>query len=354
MFDYLTRGKLLYGIKYQNGTVDFRSVEKEISLSSSQFKVDDIVKAIIDLIGGLYNQSKLAIGESATEEIFESALRDIKEKYIRFSAFSEIVKSLPKGILETEKFDILSKEDLERVAVELKRTDVMKSEFTNIAAHELKTPIVPLKGFLSMLDKNPEKYGLNREGQEFIKVCLRNADRLNALIGDILDISKLEAGEMKFEMADVDLMQLLKNSATDASVVVKEKKLEFKLILPESLPIVTGDAQRLSQVIGNLIGNSTKFTDKGSITLKAHIEGDHVQIDVIDTGVGISPENVPKLFMKFYQTEQAETRRNRGTGLGLAISKEIVEAHGGKIWAQSEGLGKGSIFSMTLPIKKSA
>ncbi|MFC2143589.1 sensor histidine kinase [Candidatus Aenigmatarchaeota archaeon] len=220
-----------------------------------------------------------------------------------------------------------------------------------IVAHELKTPIVPLKGFLDIMIKDPKKYGLNQKGQKYVKICLRNVERLDRLIGDILDISKLESGEMKFDMQQIDLLKIIKNIIDDFTLVAREKKIKFKFILPKSLPIVNGDLYRLQQVVSNLVDNALKFTDKGSIIIEAKIKDDYIQISVKDMGVGIRKKDIPRLFEKFYQTQQVLARRIKGTGLGLVICKEIIQFHGGKIKAYSKGLGFGSTFTFTIPIK---
>jgi len=234
----------------------------------------------------------------------------------------------------------------------LSKVDIMKTEFMNVAAHELKTPLVPLKSYLNIIKKNPKKFGLNQQAQGYVEICLRNTDRLEKLAMDILDISKLEAEEMKFNMKNVNLINLLNNTIKDLSSLAKEKNLILNTEIPKTLPTVYGDSQRLTQVISNLIKNATKFTNKGSITINAKLVKNNIQVDIIDTGMGIKKQNMTKLFIKFFQAQEVATRKLTGTGLGLAICKKIIEYHKGKIWAESDGLRKGSKFSFTLPIKK--
>lgn len=344
----LTKGKLLEGITIKE-KIGFSIVNTRIYSKAENF--DKVMKEIHELLKALYIYSEHNIGASATKKFFTEAFNELSSKYINFPEFIEALKALPEGILDEERLDLLTKEELEKVSKRLANIDVMKSEFTNIAAHELKTPLIPIKGFLSMMVKDPKKYDLNEKALEYIDICLRNANRLEQLVQDVLDISKLEAGEMKFEMKDVNLIPLLNNTITELFSLAKEKNLILKPEIPKTLPIVYGDSIRLSQVISNLIKNSIKFTDKGSITVNAKVIKNNVQVEVTDTGIGLRKEDMPKLFTKFFQTQDITTRKTKGTGLGLAICKKIIEAHDGKILGNSKGLGKGTTFSFTLPIK---
>jgi signal transduction histidine kinase len=322
----------------------------ERKIFSDESKFLDIMIDVNELLHSIYLYSEKTIGANQTHILFSSSFEALRQNYEKLPKFSAMIKALPAGILDEEKFSQLSKEELETVSRKLSRIDTMKSEFTNIAAHELKTPLVPIKGFLSIMKKYPEKYGLNEKGLEYINICLKSAVRLEDLVTDILDVSKLETGEMKFEMKELNLAPLLKNEVKQLSFLLKENKLSLNSKIPGTI-MVYGDSPRLSQVIGNLLKNALKFTDKGTVTLNAKIIGDNVQVDFIDTGIGIRKEDLKKLFTKFFQGQDITTRKTKGTGLGLAISKEIVEKHKGKIWAESKGFGKGSTFSFSLPVK---
>jgi signal transduction histidine kinase len=327
--------------------------KSEIKLFSDESKFIDIMVGINELLHSIYSYSEKIIGASQTHNIFSRSFEALRINYEKLAKFSAMIKALPAGILDDEKFSLLSKEELESVSRKLSKIDKIKSDFTNIAAHELKTPLVPIKGYLSMMLKNPEAYGLNKEAQKFIGICLSSAERLEDLVTDILDISKLEAGEMKFDMEEIDLAPLLKNESKQLSFLAKENKTELKSKVPKTI-LVYGDSHRLSQAIGNLIKNAIKFAKKGSVTINASIIGSNVRVDFIDTGMGMREEDKSKLFTKFFQGQDIATRKTKGTGLGLAICKEIIEKHKGKIWAESEGLGKGSTFSFALPVKISA
>jgi PAS domain S-box-containing protein len=238
--------------------------------------------------------------------------------------------------------DITQRRDIED---ELKKNERLKTEFMNIAAHELRSPVTPIKGYLDLIIHDNES---NEKIKGWAKISLRNTERLLKLVNDILDVARLDSDTMRFDMEKLDPVELLTEIAEDFRPTITNKKLEFCVNVPKTLPHILGDKNRLSQVLKNLIGNAIKFTDYGSITLEAEKKENHIIITVKDTGIGISKDEVKKLFTKFYQAYTGEDRNNEGTGLGLFISKEIVKKHKGIIWADSE-VGKGSRFVVELP-----
>jgi signal transduction histidine kinase len=237
--------------------------------------------------------------------------------------------------------------ELRRAHEKLKSVDKLKTEFMNIAAHELKTPLVPMVGYLHLIDKKK----LDAEDKENLEIAIRNTQRLQRLVGDILDIAKLESKVMKFNMEDVQLGRAIKDAISSAAPFAKDKKIYLKSEAPAKLPIIKGDFMRLSQVLTNLLNNAIKFTDKGGITVRARRSGGDVVVEVSDTGIGMAKQEIPKLFAKFYQADSSAKRKYGGTGLGLAICKEIIKAHRGNIWVESE-LGKGSTFAFKVPVKR--
>lgn len=344
-----TRNQLLQGIIITKEKIDLDIAEKRIFASEEQF--DKAIKEINELLTELYKYSVRNIGAFETKKIFGNAFNEIKTKYSNIPKFIDVVRALPAGILEEERFDLLSREELENISRRLAKIDLMKSEFTNIAAHELKTPLVPLMGFLERLNKDPKRFKLTGEVQKQIEICLRNAKKLNSLVDDILSISLLETGEMKFEMGDLNIIEIVSNTKADLLDSAQEKSLSLNVIMPSRLPTIRGDKQRISQVLNNLVSNAIKYTNDGSVTISAKQKGKKVIIHVKDTGIGIDKKNIPNLFAKYYRTDTAETRKQKGAGLGLAICKGIIEKHSGSIGVKS-ALGKGSTFYITLPIKK--
>jgi len=236
-----------------------------------------------------------------------------------------------------------------RIEDELKKSERLKTEFMNIAAHELKSPVTPIKGYLDLIIQDKEA---SEKVKSWAKISLRNSERLLKLVGDILDVSRLDSDTMRFEMEKLDTVEVLNEIVEDMKPAVIGKHLDFIAKIPKDLPGIMGDRNRLSQVFKNLLVNALKFTDNGSITLRAEEDNHHVKIYIEDTGIGISDDELQKIFHKFYQAYTGPDRKNEGVGLGLFICKEIISKHNGKIWAESK-LGKGSKFIVRIPcIKK--
>jgi PAS domain S-box-containing protein len=238
--------------------------------------------------------------------------------------------------------DITQRREIEDV---LKKNERLKTEFMNIAAHELRSPVTPIKGYLDLIIHDNES---NEKIKNWAKISLRNAERLLKLVNDILDVARLDSDTMRFDMEKIDPVEFLNEIVEDMRPAIMNKKLEFHVNIQTPLPHIVGDKNRLSQVLKNLIGNALKFTDCGYIGVEAEKNNNHIRIAVVDTGIGISKDELKKIFTKFYQAYTGEDRNNEGTGLGLFISKEIVKKHNGSIWVESE-VGKGSRFIMQLP-----
>lgn len=226
--------------------------------------------------------------------------------------------------------------------------DKLQREFINIAAHELRTPLQPILGLSQILES---KFG---ERSEEMKVIARNARRLERLTQDILDVSKIESGALTLNIQTIDLDEVIssvimdyRNSLTDAiRTDNNNKKEKVKIKYEPKKLMVKGDRERIQQVISNLINNALRFTKEGAIIVKTQVIDGLAQIAVKDTGSGIDPEIMPRLFEKFV------TKSEKGTGLGLYISNNIVQAHGGNMWAENNADGKGATFAFTLPLEK--
>jgi signal transduction histidine kinase len=228
----------------------------------------------------------------------------------------------------------------ERTLVEeLKRTDSMQREFINIASHEMKTPTQAIMGFSEMLEQHPDR---RVEMTEAIK---RNAKRLHKLTNDILDVSRIESQNLRLNKEKVNINEKISNVVNDIKNQIRnpDKQIVF-LNLKEPL-YVEADKIRLYQVIANLLSNAIKFTKEGTISIKAQLkDNNEIAIIVKDPGAGIDNDVMPRLFTKF------ATRSDVGTGLGLYISKNIIEAHGGRMWAANNPDGKGATFGFSLPL----
>jgi signal transduction histidine kinase len=226
---------------------------------------------------------------------------------------------------------------------QLKIHDKMQNEFINIASHEMKTPTQAILGYSKLIQRHPEKR------EEMIQAISRNATRLQRLTSDILDVTRIESRSLKLNRERFNLNELISDVLVDYRSEIEKSKGGVKLLHEQLNEIiyVEADKNRLSQVMSNLLGNAIKFTKEGTITVKVEIRDSKALVTIKDTGQGIDPEIIPRLFSKFV------AKSDTGTGLGLFISKSIVEAHGGKIWAgnnHSDVNGRGATFTFSLPL----
>lgn len=229
----------------------------------------------------------------------------------------------------------------------------MKDEFLSVASHELRTPMTAIKGFIDMVLKEQVGKLPTRKMREYLELAYVGNDRLIKLVNDMLNVSRIEAGRMKFNLESVQIELLIDQLTTEFHNLCVAKMTYLKFDKPKKpLPKVLVDPDKVYIVLTNLVGNAIKFTNKGGVTLTAKQEGDEVIIAVKDTGAGIDKADQDMLFKKFTQIDASLTRE-KGTGLGLYIVKMIVGKLGGRVWVDSEGKGKGSTFSFSLPIKGS-
>ena len=223
-----------------------------------------------------------------------------------------------------------------------------KSQFLANMSHELRTPLNAILGYTELMADGI--YGeLPEKTMGVLKRLESNGRHLLGLINDVLDLSKIEAGQLVLELTDYSLEDIAQTVRSTLEPLAADKKLAFKVEMAPKLPPGHGDGRRLAQVVINLVGNAIKFTDAGEVVIKATATDGSFHLSVCDTGPGISAADQAKLFQEFQQADNAITRKKGGTGLGLAISKRIIEMHGGKIWVESQ-LGHGSTFAFTLPV----
>jgi GAF domain-containing protein len=224
-----------------------------------------------------------------------------------------------------------------------------KSQFLANMSHELRTPLNAILGYTELMADGI--YGeLPEKTMGVLKRLESNGRHLLGLINDVLDLSKIEAGQLVLELTDYSLEDIAQTVRSTLEPLAADKKLAFKVEVAPKMPPGYGDGRRLTQVLINLVGNAIKFTDAGEVVIKATESDGSFHLSVRDTGPGISAADQAKLFQEFQQADNAITRKKGGTGLGLAISKRIVEMHGGKIWVESQ-VGKGSTFSFTVPVR---
>ncbi|GAB4503924.1 MAG: hypothetical protein Fur0043_09170 [Anaerolineales bacterium] len=231
--------------------------------------------------------------------------------------------------------------------------DRLKSEFVATVSHELRTPMTSIRGYVDILLMGAAG-ALNENQTHFLQIVKNNTERLNILVNDLLDISRIESGRVTLSPQPVNLRDVAEDVLADALRRSQQDKkaIAFSLEAAKDVPRIYGDAERIRQVIGNLVDNAYRYTPKnGQVTVRVYAtNGNHVQVDVEDTGVGIPPEDQERIFDRFFRGEDPLVLATPGTGLGLAIVKQLIEMHNGRIWVKSEGAGKGSTFSFTLPV----
>lgn len=241
----------------------------------------------------------------------------------------------------------IATEELRQKNRELQKMDHIKSDLISNVSHELRTPLTSIAGYTKLMLH--EKTGpLVPSQKECLKIINGETDRLTRLITNLLDVSRLESGKIRFKAEAINLKAIAQHIIEIVRPSAEEKKLTLRITCPEEIPLVMGNSDLLNQVYTNLIGNAIKFTEPGGeITIGIRIEKNTVESYVQDTGQGIKKEDIPKLFERFYQVDSSSTRVHGGTGLGLAIVKHIISAHNGKIWCESE-VGKGTRFVFQL------
>jgi two-component system phosphate regulon sensor histidine kinase PhoR len=223
----------------------------------------------------------------------------------------------------------------------------VKDEFFSTISHELRTPLFSIQGFVRiLLEDNPPDAETQRD---FLQIVNRQTEQLVQLVNNILNISRLESGMLDMEHKSVQMLDVLQRATRKLQSIAKGKNIRLETELPTSLHPIVGDRGWLEQVAVNLIGNGIKFTPEGGqVTVSAHQTDDQVLVEVRDTGIGIPPESLDRVFVKFYRVPDETGKRPEGTGLGLHIAKKIVEAHGGHIEVESN-VGEGSVFRFALP-----
>ena len=224
----------------------------------------------------------------------------------------------------------------------IKRMEKVRSEFLGNVTHELKTPISSISGYIETLLEGAIKD--ENVNIDFLKRALENVKRLEELVTDLVEISRIETGELQMNYDYFNIYTLLNDIYKDAKQRNSNKNIKIQIEVPDKKLFIYGDEGRLEQVIDNLIANSMRYTDQGHIRIKVLRRDNELVFSIIDTGIGISRKSIDRIFERFYRADKARDRRKGGTGLGLAISKHIIEAHGSNIYVDSLE-GKGSTFS---------
>jgi len=243
----------------------------------------------------------------------------------------------------------LATEELIRANSKLRQLDEAKSEFVSIASHQLRTPLTVIKGYVAMiLDKNFGR--VSKTIRKPLEQVFESNERLIRLVENLLNISRIESGRLHFNFEKVHIEKIAASVIEELSTPAKKKglKLEFTFIKP--LPGAVIDQEKIRQVILNLVDNAIKYTSRGKITVVVSREDDYIKVSIADQGMGIRKDDLADLFEKFTRGEGTSLVDTEGTGLGLYVAEQMVSAHNGKIWAESEGEGKGSKFCFVIPI----
>lgn len=236
-----------------------------------------------------------------------------------------------------------------RMAARLEQVEGMRRQLIGDVSHELRTPLTTIKGSMEGLID-----GILTANEETYQQVYLEADRLQRLVDDLQELSRVEAGAYQLNLKSASIARLIETAIARLKWQYEEKGVLIEQILPENLPPVQVDEDRIVQVLINLLGNALQFTPSGGkVSISALSKDKEVQTSIRDTGVGIAPEHLPYLFTRFYRADKSRSRVGGGSGIGLTIAKHLVEAHGGRIWATSQGLNKGSTFVFTLPLDQS-
>lgn len=351
----------------------------------TQSYVDKEKQNILDVALPIFiNQNKVGIArigfsQDSLHEIVEETLRETRKRIFGVAVVMLIIgfigaiilaqmmtrpiKQMAKGaeLIGQGKLDttieVKSKDELESLArdlnkmsSQLKEIDQMKSDFLASVTHELKSPLTSLIMYIDLFWEGAAGE-LNEKAKKFLKIMERSSKRLSRFIDDLLDMAKIERGKMEIKKEPLEILPIVSETAQLMKPQADEKDIEMAMDIPDNLPLVLIDGDRTRQIITNLLSNSIKFTpEKGKISVKIQDEKEHLQVSISDTGIGIPPDKIRKIFDKFEQVKEVRERVKgpKGTGLGLAIVKSLVEAQGGKIRVESE-VGKGSTFYFTLP-----
>jgi signal transduction histidine kinase len=295
------------------------------------------IKDRLEELRAFFNQDA---GDSAIEELqqqnrdFVRILSELEEK-------REELEELNRQLNQSNR-------ELNEANAKLRELAELKEEFLALTTHDLRSPLTVISGVISFFTSG--RLGeLSPEQQNMVAMMERNTQSLIELVNDLLDASKLESGTMRLDVTSIDLRGLLDELRETMEPLAREKEILLQEELAPDLPPVEADRTKLRRILVNLLSNALKFTPKGGrVEVRAAMEGERIKLTVADTGVGIAPEDVKRLFDKYEQARSRATRGEKGTGLGLYITRQLVELHGGEIQVKSEP-GRGSTFSFTLP-----
>ena len=296
-----------------------------------------------------------AIGAASARVMVASV---VKEEALTIDEVREILDEASQVVVYSHRLEQKSRE-LEAATAELRianerltELDRLKDEFISTVTHELRTPLTSIRAFSEILLDDPKIELAQR--RNFLGIITKETARLSRLINQVLDLSKLESGAADWQEASIDMKELIADTVAEMSQLFREKNIQLDVDLPERVPAVTADIDRIVQVLLNLLSNAVKFCDRdhGRVRIGLIEQGAFLRVEVCDNGPGIRPQDQAVIFDKFRQGGDTLVGKPQGTGLGLHISRHIVERFGGRIWAESPP-GQGARFYFTLPIAAS-
>jgi len=305
---------------------------------------DDNTTADADLVGHAEKLLTGAVG-SASARIMVSSV--VKEEPLGIEEVLNILDETRQVIAYSRELEIATSE-LKEANIRLQELDRLKDDFISTVTHELRTPLTAVRSLAEILHTNPEIDAKRLES--FTGIIIKESERLIRLVSQILDYEKIESAKLDWMIASLDLKEVVNDAVISTRQLTLDKKITIDLDLAENVPSVSGDRDRLVQVMVNLISNAVKFcdSDRGMIVVRLRAVNHHLRVEVQDNGIGIKPEDQAKVFEPFRQIKNPTLGRPAGTGIGLTITKRIIDFHHGRIWVDSEP-GKGTIFSFELP-----
>jgi len=341
-------------------TGDAQLINKDVNARYDELGIERTGKEAASFLGVPIITGKEIIGVISVQSTEQENRFDEDDKRL----LSTIASNVGVAIHNARLFEdtIKAQAEAEEARKIAESANEAKSAFLSTVSHELRTPLTSVIGFAKIIRKrlSDKIFPLVNGGDKKVErvkdqisqnldVVISEGERLTTLINDVLDLAKIEAGKMEWHIENVDMSSVIDQALASTAAVFDSKKLKLKKKLTKDIPTLKGDRDKLIQVLINLLSNAAKFTDQGEVVCSAAVKNDEFIISVKDTGMGISEQDLEKVFDKFKQVGDTLTDKPKGTGLGLPISREIIEYHGGRIWVESQ-LGKGSTFSFSLPI----
>ena len=312
----------------------------------------DALVADGELVQHVETQLAGAIGAASAGIMMAST---VKEEALTAEDVREVLTEAQQVVMYSQQLEAKSKEleaatrELQAANEQLKELDRLKDDFVSTVSHELRTPLTSIRALSGVLREDPRLDLAER--RRFLDIIGKESERLTRLINQVLDLSKIESGKLEWNVSSVDLRAVITESVETTSQLFHDKRVRVTLQMPDEVPRVTADFDRMMQVVINLLSNAVKFCDqeRGRVEVRLVHDADHLRVEVHDNGKGIAQRDHAVIFEKFRQAGDTLTDKPHGTGLGLPISRQIVEHFGGRMWVDSE-LGRGATFSFTLPV----